>query len=42
MKDLNIPENNIVFVAIDCDMYESDFRKYIIPYMQNKRNSNKI
>ena len=34
MEGLNIKENNIVFVAIDCDMYESDFRQYIIPYMQ--------
>ncbi len=34
MEYLNIPENNIVFVAIDCDMYESEFREYIVPYMK--------
>ena len=34
MKLLNIPENNVVFVAIDCDMYEDDFIKYIVPYME--------
>ena len=34
MANLKIPENNIVFVAIDCDMYESDFRQYIVPYMK--------
>ena len=34
MEYLNIPQNNTVFVAIDCDMYESDFREYIVPYMK--------
>ena len=34
MKLLNIPENNVVFVAIDCDMYENEFIKYIVPYME--------
>jgi hypothetical protein len=34
MEYLNIPENNIVFVAIDCDMYEFEFREYIVPYMK--------
>jgi hypothetical protein len=33
MENLKIPKNNIVFVAIDCDMYEEDFRNYVVPYM---------
>ena len=35
MEKLGIPENNIVFVAIDCDIMEYDFRQYIVPYMRN-------
>ena len=35
MEKLRIPENNIVFVAIDCDILEDDFRQYIVPYMRN-------
>ncbi len=34
MEYLNIPKNNIVFVAVDCDMLEHEFRKYIIPYFE--------
>ena len=34
MKNLNIPKNNIDFVAVDCDMLKDNFRKYIIPYFE--------
>ena len=38
MKKLQIPKGNVVFVAVDCDMYEDDFRKYIVPYFRGINN----
>lgn len=38
MKKLQIPMGNVVFVAVDCDMYEDDFREYVIPYFRGINN----
>ena len=34
MENLNIPKNNIVFMHVNYDIFEDDFRKYIIPYFK--------
>ena len=34
MKELKIPNNNVIFVAVDFDIFEYDFIKYIVPYFE--------
>ena len=33
MENLKIPKNKIVFVAVDCDIFEEYFRNYVAPYI---------